>query len=416
MRAVEEMSSQSGVRAASVQPSSAAPVAIAQEGFFTPLESLRGLAALTVVIYHAAWANPVTALGFFRNGPLMVDFFFVLSGFVICHSYGQHLSGLRDVRRFVWLRLGRLYPLHFAFLLVFVGIELAKYIAQQRYGLVADKPAFTANGPRAFVANVLLIHALGLPGFPKSLTFNYPSWSISTEFYAYLLFALVRLRAGGGLRFVLASGGIVALSAALLLLGGKTSLAESGNGWAFFRCCGGFFLGVLTYYGYRWLSAELPAERRQRALAGSLAPLLLAATILFLSSDLTGAESFLLPLLGAGVILSTIAFPNRWLIALLRARPLMWLGKVSYSTYMVHAAIVWTLTQFLTLILKMPQVQSADGPVVATAPLFGSLLLGIYLVMVLVVSHFTFKWIEDPCRRRARQLAGKWFDKRRGAP
>src|SRR6202142_2994764 len=113
--------------------------------FFVPLESLRGVAALIVVVYHAVWLNPVTNSRFFLNGALMVDFFFVLSGFVIFHSYGSRLSSLRDFGRFLWLRLGRLYPLHFAFLLVFLAIEAAKYFAQVRFGIVAEKPAFTVN-------------------------------------------------------------------------------------------------------------------------------------------------------------------------------------------------------------------------------------------------------------------------------
>ena len=91
--------------------------------FFVTLESLRGIAALIVVVYHAVWLNPVTQSRFFSNGALMVDFFFVLSGFVICHSYGDRLLNLRDFGRFLWLRLGRLYPLHFALLMVFVLIE-----------------------------------------------------------------------------------------------------------------------------------------------------------------------------------------------------------------------------------------------------------------------------------------------------
>jgi len=67
--------------------------------FFVPLESLRGVAALIVVVYHAVWLNPVTNSRFFMNGALMVDFFFVLSGFVIFHSYGDRLSSFRDFGR-----------------------------------------------------------------------------------------------------------------------------------------------------------------------------------------------------------------------------------------------------------------------------------------------------------------------------
>src|SRR5580700_6668773 len=96
--------------------------------FFGGLESLRGVAALIVVFLHIKWANPLTSLLFFRNGYLMLDLFFVLSGFVICHNYGRKIGNTGDVGHFMFLRFGRLYPLHLFCLIVFLGIEVAKYI------------------------------------------------------------------------------------------------------------------------------------------------------------------------------------------------------------------------------------------------------------------------------------------------
>lgn len=384
----------------------AAPVRQAEPdaGFFVPLESLRGVAALIVVMYHALWINPITSLTFFRNGALMVDFFFVLSGFVIFHSYGERLSRPADLGKFLWLRLGRLYPLHFAFLMVFVVIELAKYWAQIRYGIVADKPAFTVNGAGAFWSNMFLIQGLS---FNAPLTFNYPSWSISVEFYAYIVFAITRIVIGRGAAFIAISALIVVASAAALLLAGKWSLADSGNGWAFFRCCGGFFLGVLTYLAYRRLTRRNPVRRTGAIFQSWICPVTLLTTVIFLSFKLTHAWSLCLPLLGACVILTTVAYPSPGVVKVLSCKPLTWLGKVSYSTYMVHAAIVWTLTQWLTLVLKVPRVLIGGDSFLATSPLLGLFTLALYLPMVLTVSHFTFKWIEDPFRRKAKRLAAR---------
>jgi peptidoglycan/LPS O-acetylase OafA/YrhL len=78
-------------------------------------------------------------------------------------------------------------------LLVFLVREAVKFGAVEWLGVSASTPTFTDNSARAFGSNLLLIHALGLH---DHLTFNGPSWSISTEFYAYIFFGLIVLALG----------------------------------------------------------------------------------------------------------------------------------------------------------------------------------------------------------------------------
>jgi peptidoglycan/LPS O-acetylase OafA/YrhL len=374
--------------------------------FFTPLESLRGLAALSVVVFHAVWTNPITSLRFFQNGPLMVDFFFVLSGFVICHSYGPRLRTFQDVLCFMWLRLGRLYPLHLAFLLVFLGFEVAKLVVQTKLGIIADKPAFTVNDGYSFLTNLLLIQSLGLH---KSLTYNYPSWSISTEFYTYLVFAAARTLISSDRLFALVSLVIVGASTALLLAVGIVSLADAGYDVGFFRCTAGFFIGVLVcciYYATR--RADAP---RAPSWLGALSFVALVLTVVFLSLiDPAGRGTYFMPLLSAAVVLTIVLWPSRRVSAALSIAPLQWLGRVSYSLYMTHAALVWIITQFLTVIFKFPKIELEDGHGVATPALTGVVILLLYVVAVMLLSQVTFRFIEAPLRRRSRVLASKWFD------
>ena len=397
--------------------------------FFAPLESLRGLAALIVVVYHAVWTNPVTALNFFQNGALMVDFFFVLSGFVIFHSYGHKLRSWGQIGRFLWLRVGRLYPLHLAFLLVFLGIEFAKLMAEKHFGVYADKPAFTVNSGYAFLTNLLLIHSLGLH---RSLTYNYPSWSISTEFYAYVLFAAVRSIFFTTRQFVIVALAIIALSAGVLFWLNIVPLASAGFDFGFFRCCAGFFLGALTYCLYARIcairssarksadAAISPASRaRAHDIAHSslswLSAATLGVTILVLSLiDPNGRWTYVLPPLSACVILTIVLWPLPVLQNLLSSRPLVWLGRVSYSLYMVHAAVVWATTQLLTLVLKFPKIELEDGHGVATPSAVGLVVLAGYVIVVLVLSHFTYHWIEEPFRNRSRKAAERWFPRGAG--
>jgi peptidoglycan/LPS O-acetylase OafA/YrhL len=374
--------------------------------FFSPLESSRGVAALVVVVFHAGWTNPITALNFFQNGALMVDFFFVLSGFVIFHSYGRKLCSLPDIARFLWQRLGRLYPLHLAFLLVFLGFELAKSV------LVPGKPAFTVNNGHAFIANLMLVHSLGLT---HSLTYNYPSWSVSTEFDTYVLFAAVRCLCRDDRQFVAASVLIVVISAATLLRLDIVPLVDATTAWGFFRCCAGFFLGALTYSVYSRFRTARDADARGTAqLKGNgtswLSPFALVTTIALLScANPEGRWTYAMPLLSAFVILSIMLWPQPTLQRLLACGPLSWLGRVSYSLYMVHAAVGWVVTRTLIVALKFPLIEVPDGQSVATPPVVGLLVLAGYICLTLVLSHFTYQRIEEPFRKRSRLVAERWF-------
>lgn len=375
--------------------------------FFVSLESLRGLAALVVVVYHAVWSNPITELHFFQNGALMVDFFFVLSGFVIFHSYGRRLTNSPQIIRFLWLRVGRLYPLHLAFLLVFLAFEVAKFIAEKHLGIVADKPAFTVNNGFSFATNLLLIHSLGLH---HSLTYNYPSWSISTEFYAYVLFAAVRSLCREDRKFVIVAVLVVAVSAATLLIAKIPFLSSAGVDWGFFRCCGGFFIGVLTYYAYCSIRTLRWYSNANMGWNTWLSPLALSATIAFLALvNPEGRWTYLFPLFSAFCILTVVLWPNLLVGNLLSATPLRWLGQVSYSLYMVHAAVVWSMTQVLTVVFKFPKTVVVDGHGVGTPLGIGFIVLVGYIAVVFALSNATYHRIEDPFRKRSRELAARWF-------
>src|ERR1700677_3749883 len=211
------------------------------------LDSLRGIAALFIVIMHFGPAPGIQKV--FANAYLMVDLFFVLSGFTICYAYHDRLQTVVQVRRFIWLRFWRLYPIHFAMLTYFVGIELAKPVAS--LFMPVYHPAFSLGGWRDVAANVLLLQSFNLT---NSVSFNGPSWSISAEFYVYLLFAciacLLRRRTNAWwTSLVIFSIAIVALA-----------LFNPQIDWTFdygwVRGVAGFFGGVLTFRIYQKLHSR----------------------------------------------------------------------------------------------------------------------------------------------------------------
>ena len=367
---------------------------------FASLESMRGLAALVVAINHVSWLNPLTESAFFRNGGLMVDLFFVLSGFVIFHGYGPSLTSMRGLYRFMWFRFWRLYPLHLTFLLVFLGIEGARDVAEHAH-MAVSQPPFSVNGPWAFLANLLLIQALG--PFP-TLTDNYPSWSISTEFYAYLLFGLCALSLGAGRRLAIAAALLVGAACAVLVLTGTTYLAGTEVRLSFVRCVLGFFLGVLTYMTYARIrtSAVLQSPLLRRLYL----PAVLLGGLVLLCARAPGMWSYAMPPLSAALILGLVLLPDSAVARFLSSRSLVWLGTVSYSIYMTHAAIEWVVSKTLLHIvgvprLPVPRVREA----VETSPLLGLAVVCLYVALVLLVSRYTYSKIEAPFRSMSRTRA-----------
>ncbi|MEP7243284.1 MAG: acyltransferase [Gammaproteobacteria bacterium] len=368
--------------------------AVGMPGHFHSLDSLRGLAALLVAVYHAHWVNAFHDLRFVQNAPLMVDVFFVLSGFVICYSYGSRLDSGLAYLRFMWARFGRVYPLHLAMLLVFGLFELSR--------LYRGLQPTHGDSIHSFVSNLFLVHSLGLH---TSLSFNFPSWSVSVEFYTYALFGVVVLLAGVGKWRVATSAVLVTAGLLVLVWLARMPTEHAGHDLGIFRCIAGFFTGVLTYHAYLAL--------RQKAWArGSVGRLVtLGAFVGFgVFESLRRPETLhgylLLPLVALLILGLTLTTSSR-LSAVLTVKPLVWLGKVSYSIYMVHAAVLILATRFIKSVLHpdIVRLPGADYTTLMTTPLQGTLVLLGYLAGLLVVSQVTYSFIEEPFRLRSKRAA-----------
>jgi peptidoglycan/LPS O-acetylase OafA/YrhL len=353
--------------------------------FFGELESLRGIAALIVVLHHTHWTNPLTSLRFFRNGYLMVDLFFVLSGFVIYHNYSQKISSIKDILKFMFLRLGRLYPLHLFYLLIFLGVEIVKYMREPRFGLMPhETDAFTINNMTSFMANLLLIQ----PFFSSTnITFNAPSWSIGVEFYTYLVFAFVVLFCPGKRKFTFASCFAVSLAIFLLSFWMWAGLS-SDAGINFLRCILGFFAGTLAYQAY--------SSYRSHIARWSEAIMWVAAIFLFFFLSLhSNLESDFIVLPVFVLLIVSAAAPSEGgglMSIFLNSTPLRWMGAVSYSIYMAHWIILAKVARIFAFAEKHcnPDARNWMGlPFVFLA-----------VLLVLVVSQFTYKWIERPCQKK----------------
>src|SRR5690349_3008211 len=96
---------------------------------FEVLDVLRGVAVSMVVLFHmSAFSDtPLINNHLVGNSDLFIDFFFVISGFIISHNY-RHISSLEKLQQFLKRRWLRMYPLHLTLLLVFGIIVTATHL------------------------------------------------------------------------------------------------------------------------------------------------------------------------------------------------------------------------------------------------------------------------------------------------
>ena len=157
---------------------------------FLWLDGLRGLAACTVVSFHFFGG----ANGF---GWLAVDFFFVLSGFVLCKSITvAGLNGISGFKIFFKKRILRLYPILLLALSLSFSFQFSEYLFEVLRGEDGKGPAFDTSDPSRYILSIFLLQFL----FPFSISLLPPLWSLSTEFYSNLLQLFFRLT--GSLRAI----------------------------------------------------------------------------------------------------------------------------------------------------------------------------------------------------------------------
>lgn len=358
------------------------------------LESLRGMAALLVVLFHIPKWNPILEIGIINNGYLMVELFFVLSGFVIFNAYSQNINSKNDLLRFQFLRLGRLYPVHILFLAVFFLFELGKYFAQLKLNIVSpNTQPFHENSMSALAQHLILIQAIGPTG--NAQTFNIPAWSISVEFYTYLIFGLSVLffRNARSLFFAM-----IAMFSLALLVSENTFGARD-----LFKCLAGFYIGCLTAGFTKKAKIVVP---NFFSLAG------VALIIIFLQQKTTEYFDVAIYFLTSALIVSLVLSESGTLKKVFNLKLLIFLGEISYSVYMSHTAVIWIVNQVLRVALKKPEIIVSGGRVTPQLSQLESVAATLVIVAsVLIISYFVYSLIEKPMRSRSRLLAAQLFNK-----
>ena len=314
--------------------------------------------------------------GFIQHSYLFVDYFFVLSGFVIAHAYANRLKSGRDAGRFMVRRFGRIWPLHLLMLAAFIGLELARLVLN-----FDSAPPFTRDRSiEAIFTNLALIQAWHVHPY---LTWNGPSWTLSAEWACYLIFAGLVLIAPKRFRWI---GLVLAIIGGVLVLSYARRWMNTTYDFAVPRAVYGFFLGCLL----QGVWTRIPR------LKGGAATLLEIAAIVATCMFIGYAQ-------GPITVAVTLIFVALiWVFAgeegavsrVLDHPALVTLGRWSFAIYMVHMFIL-TVLMIMTRKLDLVPVRRIDFGSVWLNDLFAVAMFG-FIVAVAVVAH---RLVEQPAQR-----------------
>lgn len=352
-----------------------APTATSAPSRLTHIDALRGIAALWVVLFHEFGKGPLyertpspLPLAIFTWGHLGVAIFFVLSGFVVTKSLGQAPIDGRGAGRFLARRYARLLPPYYVSILIVLAFAGASTVLESEPFLLEGRP---------FSWTSLLAHLTLLQAVLDIDEFSSVYWSLCYEAMYYAMLALlawgvsrVAIRSeqwSNALAWVLAPTAVAALALGMIVVAVPAQV-------------------IVLFYAF------LAGAIVQWAAAGTLpTAALLAYLIGVLGIAIRHWDPFALT-----VVLTCAALwwlPHRpRLDATLAKAPFQFLGKISYSVYLIHAPLL-SAVGFVVL-------QFLDEGVVARL-----VRLGLGLPVLLGSSWLMWSWVERPSIRWSRRLA-----------
>jgi peptidoglycan/LPS O-acetylase OafA/YrhL len=336
-----------------------------------PLTSLRIVAAMWVLAYHFRdhLGLDVDRLGLVAKGYLGVDLFFILSGFILSHVYLSRWEARTfNYGSFLWARLSRIYPVH----LVTLTATIVIWLVAMKMGATFDPIAFD---PAVLPQHLLLIHAWGTT---PSVQWNFPSWSISAEWFAYLAFpaaaVLVLTFKRAAWAAVLVALGVFALMFWAVESHGLPLSEVTRLG--FIRIIPAFLLGAALYQLGR--TVMLP---RGLALGGAVA----AVVWIAIAASIGLSDALIWPAFGL-LIFSLAEASKTGAHGIMSAAWLVYLGEVSYSVYMSHLPI--DIAYFHALDRLAPDISGAAA----------WMAWGGVFVATLLAAMATYHLVERPAR------------------
>lgn len=335
---------------------------------FEILDGLRGIAAISVVIFHfMEIAIPDYSKSFISHAYLAVDFFFCLSGFVIAYAYDQRLEKI-GVIKFLQLRLIRLHPL------VIIGsvIGLLVFVFDPFNDLFQ---LYSGKTLLLFLTSCFMIpYPLVPERYFNLFHLNPPTWSLFWEYIANIIYALILVRLTKKMLWLFTVLAAIALyyeahRSGFLGLGfGGDNVIAGGIRVGF-----SFLLGILVYRSNWIIKSKL-----------GFLPIGLGLVLVFMIPFSEKMNSVVDP--------TIVVFLFPVLLALgagARLKPELksickFSGDISYPLYMIHYPFIWLFMSWVEV--TTPSIGQM-APVIA-----GGVLL------LIAFAYIIFKWVDIPIR------------------
>ena len=380
--------------------------------YLNNLTPMRGIAALLTVIFHvdlmignggSMLINKSQSMLLTRMY-LMVDFFFILSGFIMFYVYGKMFStsvSKEAFKKFSLARFARVYPLHF-FTLCYCIILFS---ISQQLGIPKVPVLEVENNFFSIFTNFLLLHSMN---FHNWFSWNHASWSISVEWWAYMLFPFLVppiLAMGTSKKVITALFCFVGYLVITFLIIPIVTIPQEipfvkvnpnqlsinvAYQYGYIRCLSGFILGMMVYQAYsaQWLKKVL-------ANGYVLVCLVLASFVCMHFNFPDFATVIPFPF-----ILLCGAYGSIGIDKCFAYKPLQRLGDWSFSIYLVHQPLLFTIGIITSYFNPIDQGKSVSGPPPKPEMFTGWLICIGFIIVTLLVSFVTYRFIELPARNR----------------
>lgn len=361
---------------------------------FFALESIRGIAALIIAFAH--FDKMILNSRHFSRPALAVDLFFILSGFILGYNYfNKFRNNAVSLKKYTLKRLARLYPLHiftlFILLFFYLGTTILENLQTgnpllEYFPVIKDGRNYSDGYIKTFVINLLFVNGSGLNRFDA--TWNYPSWSTSSEFFVcLLLYPFCKIISTKIRKLIYISS--IGLSYFLLAIFIGHLSSHSSNLFGFIsvgllRVIGGFFIGVWMLEVFSRIGNSI------KILPFTLIEIFLYSLIAFLivRGDYPYVDFSAIPIISGVIFIS--AFERGYITKFLSKKSWVFLGGLSYSIYLNHVFVIG-LFQYFQLFSIIGSISKSNFVIITLNTI-------LYFIILIGLSTLTFFYLEKPLR------------------